>query len=448
MTGKKKLIIGLVVVVVLAGLAYVNLTLTRPSGTTVNTEKVQLRDLEAIVTSSGKVQPRRTVKVSNEASGKVLKLIVREGDEVTKGQVLVEIDPTQLQTTVENRDASLASVRSQLSQMEMQVENTKVSLSQSEETLKRAEAQFQSGLLSREQLERAQNDVKTQTANLASARQGILTQQQRVKQEEANLASAQIDFTKVKVLSPITGIVTQRLIEEGEMARYNVLSGGTDLLAIADMSGIDAEIEVDETDIPFVRIGQPTKVTIDAIPGKEFKGHVTEVGNSPITTGAAAAGRATNFKVKVTIDDPVANVRPGFTCTAVITTATRQKVTAVPIQAMTVRELVFDAAGEVVKETPLPGSAGTPVSTSGMPAELKAGQTRKETEGVFVVQNGRAVFMPVKVGIAGEKYFEVLSGLKAGDEVIIGPPTTARTLKDGDAVKVAAPSGPTTGPTT
>jgi HlyD family secretion protein len=311
-------------------------------------------------------------------------------------------------------------------------------LSQAIETLKRAEAQMASGLISREGLERAQNDVKTQNANLKSAQQGILTQQQRIKQEEANLESAKIDFTKVKVYSPITGIVTQRLIEEGEMARYNVLSGGTDLLAIADMSAVQAEIEVDETDVPFVRIGQPTKVKIDAIPDQEFPGKVIEVGNSPITTGAAASGRATNFLVKVLIDGVVPNVRPGFTCTAVITTATRDKVLSVPIQAMTVREMIVDKAGNIVKPTPVPGRAGgTPSAMPTPPAEPKPGETRKEIEGVFLLKDGKAVFVPVKIGIAGEKYFEVLSGLKEGDEVITGPPATARTLKDGDAVKVS-----------
>jgi HlyD family secretion protein len=448
MTRTKKIIIGVVAAAGLGWLAYANLGIKRTSGVTINTEKIQPRDLEAIVTSSGKVQPRRTVKVSNEAAGKVLKLLVREGDMVTKDQVLVEIDPTQLQTTVENREASLASARSQLSQMMLQIDNAKLSLSQAQDTLKRAEAQMPSGLISREQYERAQNDVKVQSANVKISEQSVQTQNERIKQEEANLASARIDFTKVRVFSPITGIVTQRLIEEGEMARYSALSGGTDLLAIADMSGVEAEIEVDETDIPFVRLGQPTKVKIDAIPDREFSGKVSEVGNSPITTGAAAAGRATNFKVKVTIEGVVPNVRPGFTCTAVITTATRQKVLGVPIQSMTVRELIVDASGNVVKPTPTPGLPGAPPSaTPAPPPQPKEGETRKEIEGVFLVQNGRAVFTPVKVGIAGEKYFEVLSGLKEGDEVITGPPTVARTLKEGDAVKVGPALSPAPGST-
>jgi HlyD family secretion protein len=447
MSRNRKILIAVIVVAGLGWLGYANLGLNRTSGATVTTEKIQMRSLEATVTASGKVQPRRTVKVSNEASGKVLKLLVREGDTVTKGQILVEIDPTQLQTTVENREASLASARSQLAQMTVQLDNSKLAQKLAEDNLRRAEAQMASGLISRVDLERAQNDVKTQTANVKSAEQGLLTQDQRIKQEEANLASAQIDFTKVKVYSPIAGVVTQRLIEEGEMARYSQLSGGTDLLAIADMSAVQAEIEVDETDIPFVRIGQPTKVKIDAVPDREFNGKVSEVGNSPISTGAAASGRATNFLVKVLIDDEVPNVRPGFTCTAVITTATRDKALSVPIQAMTVREMIVDKAGNVVRPpAPVPG-AGRPAGPAPTAtAEPKEGETRKEIEGVFLITDGRAIFTPVKIGIAGEKYFEVLSGLKEGDEVITGPPAVARTLKDGDTVKITSVPGPTGSP--
>jgi HlyD family secretion protein len=306
--------------------------------------------------------------------------------------------------------------------------------------MRRAEAQLKSGLISRETYERAQNDVKNAVSGLKSAEQAVLTQQQRIKQEQANLESARIDFTKVKVYSPITGIVTKRLIEEGEMARYSALSGGTDLLSIADMSGVQAEIQVDETDIPHVALGQPAKVTIDAIPDQTFPGKVTEVGNSPIAATGTTGGRATNFKVVVTIEGMVPAVRPGFTCTAVVTTATRAKVMSVPIQAMTVRELVVDAQGNPLKA---PIASGGPAASASSPkpaapSALKPGETRKEIEGVFLVQNGRAVFTPAKVGIAGEKYFEVLSGLKEGDEVIIGPPTTARTLKDGDEVKATA----------
>ena len=303
---------------------------------------------------------------------------------------------------------------------------------------------FKSGLLPREQYERAQNDVQRQRTNLLVSEQNARTQEQRIKQEEANLDSARYDLNKVRMVSPIDGIVTRRNIDEGETAVVGTMNNaGTVLLTIADLSVIETEIEVDETDIPFIKVGQPAKVTIDALPDKTFPGRVTEVGNSPIQTGTAAAGRATNFKVKVTVDGAVPNVRPGFTCTAVITTATRQKAVAVPIGAMTVRELIVDAEGNVVKPeaAAVPGSA-RPTA----PVEPKEGQTRKEIEGVFVAREGKAVFVPVKLGIAGEKYFEVLSGLKDGDEVITGPFASVRNLKEGDAVKVTTgPTAPVTG---
>jgi HlyD family secretion protein len=213
------------------------------------------------------------------------------------------------------------------------------------------------------------------------------------------------------------------------------------LLTIADMSVIQAEVEVDETDLPTIRIGQPAKVTIDALSGQTFTGKVTEIGNSPIQTGtgAQASTQATNFKVVVTLDKEIVEVRPGFTCTAEITTAVRENVSAVPIQATTVREVVVDDKGSVVRpptnEKPKRPGAGTAQA-----GELKPGQTRKELEGVFVVQENKAVFVPVKTGIAGEKYFEVLSGLKEGDAVITGPFASVRTLAEGAAVKMA-PAG-------
>jgi HlyD family secretion protein len=258
-----------------------------------------------------------------------------------------------------------------------------------------------------------------------------------IKQEESNLDSAKYDLNKVRVVSPIGGLVTRRNIEEGETAVVGTMNNaGTVLLTIADLSVIETEIEVDETEIPEIRIGQPAKITIDAIPEKTFPGKVTEVGNSPIqAAGGAAAQRATNFKVVVTIDGEVPGVRPGFTCTAVITTATRQKMMAVPIQAMTLREVIVDQEGHIVRPPmPKPGERRPPPG----PAEIKEGQSRKELEGVFTIQDNRALFVPVKTGIAGEKYFEVLDGLKEGDQVIIGPFQSVRGMKDGDEVKVEA----------
>src|SRR5205814_2366353 len=182
-------------------------------------------------------------------------------------------------------------------------------------------------------------------------------------------------------------------------------------------------VEVDETNIPNVSLGQKAKITIDALPDRTFKGHVSEIGNSPIqTTGTQTSTQATNFKVVVMLDEPVPDVRPGFTCTADVTTATRANVAAVPIPAVAVRELVYDANNQIVKAPKDPRRKRTssldPVASA---AELKPGEIRKETEGVFVVRSGKVEFVPIKIGISGDKYFEVLNGLKAGDQVVTGP---------------------------
>jgi HlyD family secretion protein len=451
MSRRRKIVVGFLLVVAIGTIAYLNVGLKRDDSTAVTAEKIEKRDLESIVSASGKIQPKKQVNISAETMGKVVSVDVNEGESVKRGQLLLQIDPKNLETAVQNRIASLNTAKSQLDQTKGQIENSKIALKEAEDNLGRMEAQAKAGLVPREQLDRARNDVARQRTNLQTAEQNKVTQEQRIKQEEANLESAEYDLNKVRVVSPIDGLVTRRNIEVGETAVVGTMNNaGTVLLTIADLSVIETEIEVDETDIPYIQIGQPAKVTIDAIPDRTFPGKVTEVGNSPIQTGTAQTGRATNFKVVVTIDGTVPNVRPGFTCTAVVTTATRQKALAVPIQAMALREMVVDAEGQIVKpETPAPGQKA-PVGPPrpGVMPELKPGQSRKEIEGVFLVKDGRAVFQPVKVGIPGEKYFEVLEGLKEGDEVITGPFTSVRNLRDAQEVHVTGtgPLSTTVGP--
>jgi HlyD family secretion protein len=261
-----------------------------------------------------------------------------------------------------------------------------------------------------------------------------------MRQEQASLESAKYSLSKVRIESPIDGIVTRRNIEEGETVVVGTMNNaGTVLLTIADMSVIEAQVEVDETDIPSVTLGQPAKITIDAIPGKTFSGKVTEIGNSPIqaAAGSTSATTATNFLVKVTIAEAIPDLRPGFTCTADITTATRKSVVSVPIQATTVREVVVDKDGTMVRE-PQQDNKRPRRTNSVEASELKPGQSRKELEGVFIVKDNKAEFAPVKTGIAGEKYFEVLNGVKPGDQVIVGPFASVRELADGTAVKIEA----------
>jgi len=439
----KKIIVGVVIVLVLGAIAFANVKFKRTEGLEVVTEAIQKRRLEAIVSASGKIQPKRDVNISADTMGKVTDLAVNEGDRVTKGQFLLQIDPRNLRTAVQRTEASLAAARSQADQMKTALETTRVAVKQAEDTYKRQQDLWKGGLTTRETLERSDNDLKMRQSDLRSQEQQVRTQQLRMQQESATAESARFDLSKVRIESPITGIVTRRNIEEGETVVIGTMNNaGTVLLTVADMSVVQAEVEVDETDIPTLALGQPAKITIDAMPGQTFTGKVTEIGNSPIqTAGAASSAQATNFKVVVTLDKEIADVRPGFTCTAEITTAVRENATAIPIQATTVREVIIDEKGEIVrppddgKARRRPGPAAASATT-----ELKPGQSRKELEGVFTVADGKAKFVVVKTGIAGDKYFEVLSGVKDGDLVITGPFASVRELADGKAVKT------TTGP--
>jgi HlyD family secretion protein len=449
MSRKKKILIGAGIVVVLGGVAFANFKFKRKEGITVNVEAVRKRRLEAIVSASGKIQPKRFVNISADTSGRVTELAVNEGDRVTEGQFLLQIDPRNLRTRVQSGEASLNAAQSSAEQLKLSLESSRTQLKLAQDNYKRQQELWKGGLTTREQFERSESELRVREQDLRAQEQNVLTQQQRMRQEQATLENARTDLSKVRIESPLNGIVTRRNVELGETAVVGTMNNaGTVLLQVADMSVIEAEVEVDETDIPAVKIGQTAKVTVDAMTGKSFVARVTEVGNSPIQTTGQGASQATNFKVTLQIEGEIPDVRPGFTCTAEITTATRDNVLAVPIQATTVREMVVDDKGNVVREETAPGAPPRRPAGGGVQAaELKPGQERKEVEGVFVVRDGKAVFELVKTGIAGEKYFEVLSGLKDGDSVIVGPFSSVRTLADGAAVKVEdAPRAAVTAP--
>jgi HlyD family secretion protein len=434
---RKNVLIALAVVIVAGAVVGANFYFKKEKGLSVTTDVIKARDLEAVVSASGKIQPKRLVKISAETPGRVVNLAVNEGDRVHIGQFLLQIDPKSLQRRVEGNSASLQAAEASIEQLRQSIETARAQLLQAQQNLTRQQDLWKQQLTTREALEKAQNDVKVAESSVQEREKQIRPQESRINQEKATLESARYDLSKVRMESPIEGIVTRRNVQEGETAVIGTMNNaGTVLLELADMGVIQAEVEVDETNLPHVQIGQPAKITIDAIPDKSFKGHVTEIGNSPIQAANQTPGtQATNFKVVVILDEPVPSVRPGFTCTADITTATRKDVTSVPIPAVAVRELIYDANGQVVKEPKTDKRRKTPEPVA-VAAELKPGQTRKETEGVFVVRTGKAEFVPIKMGIAGDKYFEVLGGLKSGDEVITGPYNSVRGMTDGDLVKV------------
>jgi HlyD family secretion protein len=438
-------IVILLLVLIVAGAAGARVYRNRNNFPAVTVEAIRARDLEAIVSASGTIEPKRQVNVSATTMGRVTRLGVQEGQRVRAGQFLLEIDPRSLAGQIDRGEASVAAARAALDQSTTAVEQSRATLELAQQTFKRQQDLSKDGLTTREALEHAQNDVTVREADLRARQQEVQARQQQIKQEQASLSTTRYNLSQVTIVSPMDGIVTRRNIEEGENVVVGTMNNaGTVLLTVADMSAIQAEIQVDETDIPNVTIGQHAVVTIDAVPDRMFNGHVTDIGNSPIQTTSTAANtgqrQATNFKVVVTIDDPVPDVRPGFTCSGEITTATRKNKTSVPIQALTVREMLFDEKGALVHEPPPKVQRaffGAPAASApAPPPEPPPGQARKETEGVFVVRSDHVVFVPVKVGIAGERYFEVLSGVQPGDQIVTGPFDSVRQIADGSQVKV------------
>ena len=344
----------------------------------------------------------------------------------------------------------MARRRRRSSRCRQSIETARVQLEQARQTLTRQQDLWRQQLTTREALERAENDVKAAQSALQEREKQLIGQQSqvsaqssRIAQERATLESARYDLSKVRIDSPIDGIVTRRNIQEGETAVIGTMNNaGTVLLTLADMSVIQAEVEVDETNIPSVQLGQT---------GRRSRSTRCPTRRSRVTSARSATARfrrrarrrstatqATNFKVVVILDEPVPDVRPGFTCTADITTATRKERDGRAdsgrrrARAGLRRERTDREGAAKPTSAAAPRRRPKPVASA---AELKPGQTRKETEGVFVVRDGKAEFVPIKMGIAGDKYFEVLSGLKAGDQVITGPYNSVRGMADGDLVK-------------
>ena len=392
----------------------------------VDVERITRRHLEAIVSASGTIEPELSVDISSSVMGRVTRLAVNEGDRVTAGQFLLEIDPENLQAAVDRGEASLQATRSGLDQARVGTETARVNLELAQDNLKRQQELWELRLISREAYDQARADVELRETELESRQVEISTARQRIRQESATLDSAQYDLSQVTITSPINGLVTRRNIEEGETVVIGTMNNaGTVLLTIADFSIMEAHVEVDETDIPSVMLNQAGKITIDALPEQAHYGFVTEIGNSPIQGTSTGSSQAINFKVVVTLDDDVPNVRPGFTATAAITTATRTNTVSDQIQATTVREIPL-------RQDQLVGTT---------PNGQQLMDSFEEIEGACVVRDGRVSFVQIETGIAGERYFEVLSGLDEGDLVVTGPFDVVRTLNEGDLVTYDA-TGP------
>ncbi len=417
----KKIVIAAVVIAVVAAGAYSNMNRT-PSAQTVQTEAVELRELTAKVSGSGQIRPFKEIDISSNVMGRIEKLAVQEGEEVVAGQFLLRIDPVRYLSAVEQVQASIGSAETSVMLAQQNLEYAR-------QVLDRRQGLYEQDLLAEEAYLDALQTVRREERTV-QLREGDLDRlRAQLKQSEHDLA--QVLFT-----SPLDGVITKLNIEEGETAITGTMNNpGTVLLTIADLSFIEAEIEIDETDIVDVEVGQPAEVRIDAFPDLVFAAEVIEVGRSPISA-VRSTSQAVNFKVVVRVLEQVPGARPGLSCTADVITATRGTAVAVPIQALILREVQLDADGEAVELDPV---AELLAEIDGKSAADP--DAMEEVEGAFVMRDGQARFVAIEVGIAGERHFEVLSGIEEGDEVVTGPFDIIRSLTSGDRIEKAGRAG-------
>lgn len=398
MKRRTKILIGVAVVIVAAGVTLGMVSRRGKNATAVTMAKVERLDLTSKVSANGRIDAKRKVDLSANVMGQIVNLAVREGDAVKKDDFLLQIDQKQLQASAEGAAASLQALFSDR-------DATRANADDAQRNYERAKKNYEERIIPLADYEKARTLLDAARANVAST-------DRRIDQARANLAAARDTLSKTTMRAPMAGIVTALPVHEGEVAVIGTMNNpGTKLLTIADMSVVEAVMEVDETDVPSVKPGQHATVTIDAYPNKTYSGVVTEVGSSPIPgrSGlpvASGSGEAINFEVKIQIENPPPGVRPGFSTSADIVTGTRAKALAVPIQAL------------VVREKPQKGAVKP-----------------EDEEGVFVVDGSKAKFIPVKTGLSGETSIEIVSGLKPGQQIVSGPFRALREIKDGAQVK-------------
>ena len=462
MKRKWKVLITVLVLVVGSIAVFAGVRYSKRGIVEVQTGRVVRQDLTSLVTASGEIKPRKYINIGANATGELTDIPVKEGDRVRKGALLAKIENTQPEADVNAQRASLSSAEADaaaseaglksaddnLLTMQAGVDRTKADLEKANLDFKRGEELYKAKLIPKQDYDqrKAAYDSAVASVNEAEARltqakaqreqsrSQLYSAQKRVAQLRAMVTRADDVLRKYNAYAPLDGVVTNLPVRVGE----TVIPGlpnlpGTTIMTIADMSLITAEVKVDETDIVSVKMDQTADVTIDAMPNKIFKGHVIEIGNTAIvrSTGVAASQSTTSsqeakdFKVVVALDDPPENIRPGLSCTAKITTATRKNALTVPIQALTIRQ-----KGDL--ETP--PKSGVVQAAKLDPAAEKA--RKEEIQGVFVVSGNKAVFRKVETGITGATDIEVLNGLKESDEIITGSYQVIRTIRNDAQVKV------------
>jgi len=462
MAMKRSRKIALIVVAGLAVVVAVSVYLQKRKAGVVAVQagEVKRQDLASLVTASGEIRPRKYVNITSESFGKIVEINVQEGDPVRRGQVLLRTEAVQAGADV---DASRANVSS----LESAVEASEASLKTAEAELRRSRADFQRATLNWERAQGlhkdqliSQQEYDTRRAEFESAQASVALAEARVSQAQAErdrarstLLSSRANLTRAADLlqktiytSPIDGVVTNLPVHVGERMVPGIQnSPGSFLMTVADLAEVTAEVKVDETDIVNVKMGQPAEVTIDAFPNKTFKGRVTEIGTTALvrSTGRSTAElqtgtqEAKDFKVVVTLDDPPAIVRPGLSTTARITTATREKVLAIPIQALTIRRKADIEAAERASK----GETAKAATVAANPETDK-----EEWQGVFVIKDGKAQFRRVETGITGVTDIEITSGLEEGEKIVTGSYRILRELRHLASVREEKPGEGGAGP--
>ncbi|MDB4913215.1 MAG: efflux transporter, family, subunit [Gemmatimonadetes bacterium] len=402
-----------VVILALAGVGGLTAMKRGNKAVEVRIEDVQNRDLVASVTASGQVRPQTKVDLSSDITGKIVKLAVKEGQMVTKGQFLLQIDAEQANAAVQRMEAVVASSKAQLSQ-------ANANFMQAQKSLDRTAAMKKSNpqLIADEQMEQLRTAVDVNKAQYDAAKHSV-------DQSTASLRDAQSALSKTSIYAPMSGRVTRLVVENGETAIQGTMNkDAATLLTIADMSVLETKVKVDETDVARIALGDSAVIQIDAFPDTTFIGRVTKISNSAVkaATASSSTDQAVDYEVTIQLVNTPPETRPDFSATAKIITDTRKQVLSIPIIALTVRE----------NEALIKGDTAVGLGK----AKPKKEVGKKDVEGVFVVaKDNKVTFRPVKVGIAGEKHFEVLSGLKSGDKIVAGTYQAIRELKDGALIR-------------
>jgi HlyD family secretion protein len=452
MSRGKKILIGIGVAVATLAIAGIAVHQSRKGVVTVQTGKVARQDLASIVSASGEIRPKTYVNIGANAFGKITRLYVKEGDRVRKGQLLAQLENVQSSADVNATEASVEAAVTDSAAAAAAMNTSTADLNRAQSDFERAQLDwtraqglFKDSLIAKSEYDSQKAAWQTAQAGLAQAQARVAqakaqkdSADRHISLNRANLTHATDVLKKTTYAAPYNGMITNLPVREGETVVIGIQnSPGSTLMTLADMSVITAEVKVDETDIVNVRLGQPAEVSIDAIPKKIFKAVVTEIGNNAIvrSTGVStsqqtsASQEAKDFKVVVTLQDPPENLRPGLSATAKVTTATRGSVLSIPIQALTVRTREDLQASSSEKGNVQAAAPPTEASKS-----TNAG--KEEVQGVFVIRDRKAVFLPVQTGITGTTDIEVLSGLKPDDEIVTGSYKVLRTLRPGTSVKV------------